>query len=74
MRRYGLTFDEVSCAIRNSSINLSSGSVQTETGDVLLRARILANNQGEFEDIVVRQTSEGALIRVGDVSRVIDGF
>jgi multidrug efflux pump subunit AcrB len=74
MRRYGLSFDEVSGAIRNSSINLSSGSVQTDTGDVLIRARNLANNQADFENIVVRQTPEGAFIRVGDVAKVIDGF
>ena len=74
MRRYGLTFDEVSAAIRNSSINLSSGSVQTATGDVLLRARNLADDQQDFEEIVIRQTQEGAFIRVGDVARVLDGF
>ena len=74
MRRYGLSFDEVAGAIRSSSINLSSGSVQTDTGDVLLRARNLAENQVDFENIVVRQTPEGAVIKVGDVARVIDGF
>lgn len=74
MRRYGLTFDEVAQAIRGSSINLSSGTVRTETGDIMLRARNLADNQEEFERIIIRQTPDGALIRVGDVARVVDGF
>jgi len=73
MRRYGLTFDDVANAIRGSSLNLSSGSVRTSTGDIQLRASNLADTADDFERIVVRQTDGGA-IRVGDVARVVDGF
>ncbi|RLQ21890.1 efflux RND transporter permease subunit [Seongchinamella sediminis] len=74
MRRFGLTFEEVANAIRSNSINLSSGRVRTETGDVQLRARNLADTQSDFERIVIRQTPQGAVVRVGDVATVIDGF
>ncbi|TXS92078.1 efflux RND transporter permease subunit [Parahaliea maris] len=74
MRRYGLSFDEVANAIRGSSVNLSSGQVRTATGDIRLRARNLADNQEDFERIVIRQTEAGATVTLGDVARVIDGF
>ncbi len=74
MRRYGISFDQVAEAIRASSINLSSGQVRTATGDVRLRARNLADTERDFRDIVVRQSPEGGVIRVGDVATVIDGF
>ncbi|GAB5415460.1 MAG: efflux RND transporter permease subunit [Congregibacter sp.] len=74
MRQYGLGFGEVADAIRSSSINLSSGQVRTATGDVQLRARSLADTETDFANIVVRQNSDGGVIRVGDVARVIDGF
>lgn len=74
MRRFSLSFEEVAAAIRANSINLSSGQVRTETGDVQLRARNLADSQTDFERIVIRQTSKGAVVRVGDVAKVIDGF
>ena len=74
MRRYGLTFDDVANAIRSSSINLSSGSIRTETGDVRLRARNLADTQQDFEEIVVRQTADGGIVHLSDVATVIDGF
>ncbi len=74
MRRYGLSFEQVANAIRANSINLSSGRVRTETGDVQLRARNLADTQADFERIVIRQAPGGAAIRVGDVATVIDGF
>ena len=74
MRRFGVSFSEVASAIRSSSINLSSGQVRTATGDVRLRARNMADSKEDFEKIIVRQTSDGAAIRVGDVAHVIDGY
>ena len=61
LRRYKLSFSEVAAAIRSNSINLSSGQVRTDTGDVQLRARNLADTEQDFERIVVRQTPEGAI-------------
>jgi len=74
MRRYGLTFDQVAQAIRGSSINLSSGTVRTSNAQFRIQARNLADTAADFEQIVVRQTDDGGIIRVGDVATVIDGF
>ena len=74
LRQYGLTFQEVADAIRGSSVNVSGGRIRTQTGDVLLRARNLADDHDEFARIVIRQTADGGIIRVGDVARVVDGF
>lgn len=74
LQTYGLTFNQVSQAISGSSVNLSAGTVETSAGNLQLRARSLANTKAEFEDIIVRQTSDGATVRVGDIATVIDGF
>lgn len=74
MRRYGLTFDDVSSAVRRTSVDLSGGIIKTETGQVPLRARNIARNQDDFDNIIIRQTADGGTIRVGDVANVIDGF
>ena len=74
MRRYGVTFSEVAGAIRSSSVNLSSGRVRTETGDVLLRARNMADNEDDFGEIIIRQDAAGGTLRVRDVAKVVDGF
>lgn len=74
MQRYKVTFDEVAMAIRGSSINLSAGSVRTETGDIQLRSSHFASDQSDFEKIVIRHSARGGIVRVGDVARVIDGF
>jgi multidrug efflux pump subunit AcrB len=74
LRRYGMSFNEVATAIRNSSINQSSGSVRTEVGTYQLKVRSQADTEEEFADIIIRQTSDGGIIRVGDVATVVDGF
>ncbi len=74
LRRYGMSFNEVATAIRNSSINQSSGSVRTEVGTYQLKVRSQADTEAEFSDIIIRQSSDGGIIRVGDVATVIDGF
>ena len=74
LRRYGMSFNEVATAIRNTSINQSSGSVRTEVGTYQLKVRSQADTEDEFSDIIIRQTSDGGIIRVGDVATVVDGF
>lgn len=74
LRRYGLTFDDVARAIRGSSLNLAGGQVRTETGNLQIAARALADTEEEFERIVIRQQADGSIVRVGDVANVVDGF
>ena len=74
MRRYGLTFSDIVAAVRGASVNVSAGNVRTDLGDVQLRTRNLADSTSDFEDIIVRQSPNGAVIRLLDVADVKDGF
>lgn len=74
MRRYGVGFAEIAQAIASTSINTSAGSVRTDLGDVRIASRELADTAYDFENIIVRQTPDGGVVRVGDVATVIDGL
>ncbi len=74
LRRYGLSFSDLTRAIRGTSVDMSSGNIRTKIGDMQLRTRNLADSQQDFENIIVRQTPDGAVIRVKDVATVKDGF
>ncbi len=74
LRRFGLTFDDVSRAISANSLNGSSGAVRTSDGAVNLAIRNLADTKTEFENIIIRQNRDGSVIRVRDVATVVDGF
>lgn len=74
LRRYNLSFAQVAQAIRNNSLNSSSGVVRTNAGAKSITTRNMADTEKDFSEIIVRQTSDGAAITVADVATVIDGF
>ena len=74
LRRYNLTFSQVSQAISASSVNLSAGSVETQSGNLQLRARAQAYSKADFEQIIIRQSANGGAILLKDIATVIDGF
>ena len=74
LRRYGLTFTQVADAIRASSLNLSSGALQTDAGQYNVTIRNQADTEADFAKIIVRQTLDGGTIRLGDIANVVDGF
>ena len=61
-------------AVRRSSLNLASGEIRTDAGDLLLRTNTKRERGEEFEDIVLRGRPDGAILRLGDVAIVRDGF
>ena len=74
LRRYDLDVGLVANAVRLSSLNLSSGELRTEAGDLLLRTNTKRVRGEEFENIVLRARPDGAILRLGDVATVRDGF
>lgn len=72
--QFGLTLDQVSRAIRSSSINLSAGNIKADGGDIRLRAQNQAYVQKDFERIVLRADDGGSRLILSDVAKVTDGF
>ena len=74
LRRHGLTFDDVSNAVRRSSLDLPGGSVRSDSGEILLRTIGQAYRGAEFENLVLMARPDGTRLRLGDVATVVDGF
>jgi multidrug efflux pump subunit AcrB len=74
LRRHGLDLETVARAVRNSSLDLPGGSVKTEGGEILLRAKGQAYRGAEFEEVVVLTRTDGTLVRLGEIGEVVDGF
>jgi len=74
LQRYGLSFDEVTRAVKNSSLDLPAGVLKTSSGDVLLRTESQAYKGDQFEKIVIRSEEDGSRVLLGDIANVIDGF
>ena len=74
LRRYDLSMSQVAAAVRASSLNLSAGELRTDAGDLLLRTNEKRLSGREFDDIVLRASPDGSILRLRDVARIRDGF
>ena len=74
LRRHGLTFAQVARAVRDSSLDLPAGELETDGDDVLVRTTAQAYTAEEFAALPVVTSADGTVLRVRNVADVIDGF
>jgi len=74
LRRYGFSFDEVTRAVRESSLDIPAGSVKTTGGEILVRTEGQKYYGPEFEKIIVLTRNDGTEIRLADIATVKDDF
>ncbi|MBD3419618.1 MAG: AcrB/AcrD/AcrF family protein, partial [Chitinivibrionales bacterium] len=72
MRRFNLTFGEVSRAIKAANTDISGGSVKTMDEQLLIRSYGRRDFAHEMRSIVVRSSPDGTLLRVADVADVVE--
>ncbi|MBN2797952.1 MAG: efflux RND transporter permease subunit [Deltaproteobacteria bacterium] len=70
----GMTLDEVARVVQLASLELPGGAVDTRGGQILLRVADRRLTGAEFADIPVRSTSDGRIVRLGDVAQIEDGY
>lgn len=74
LRRYGLTLEEISTAVRRGSLDLPGGSVETGREEILVRVRGQNYTRADFADIIIRAYANGAVLRLDDIAEISDGF
>ncbi len=68
--RYKLTIDDISQAIRNSNLNISSGSVLTDREEILIRSYNKKYQADALKEIEVFSTIGGKKIYLSDIASV----
>ena len=74
LRRNNLTISALARAVRDSSLNVSSGELRTDAGGLILRTDQKRMEGEDFLDIVLIANVDGTIVRLRDVATVIDGF
>jgi multidrug efflux pump subunit AcrB len=74
LRQYGLRFDDIATAIRNTSVNLPAGAIKTKSGDLQLQTRGQAFYQDEFDRIVITTGANNSELTLGEIAEINDGF
>ena len=74
LRKYNLSFQQIAQSIREWSLNMPSGSIKTEDGEILIRS----NSQGytifDFSKIPLIINPNGSIVYLGDISDITDTF
>jgi len=74
LRALNLSLTDVSAIVAQSSLDSPAGTVNTATEEVRVRTVGQNYTSQDFEDIVLLTTNEGAILRLGDVATINDGF
>ena len=74
LRRYNLTFNQIAQRIRESSLDIPAGSIETSGGEILVRTKGQKYYGSEFEEITIFTRNDGTKIKLGDIANVRDDF
>lgn len=74
LRSYGLSFDQVADAVRQSSLDIPAGSIKTTGGTFLIRTKGQKYYGPEFDSIVVLTRNDGTKVMLSDIAKVHDEF
>jgi len=74
LREYGLTFAQVSSAVRRGSLNLSGGVIRTKGEEIRVRTVGRKYTGKDFASIVVLASPNGEIITLDRLATIKDGF
>ena len=74
LRQYGLTLGQVARLVRQGSLDLPGGSVETAEEEITIRTEGQNYTKTDFEDIVVLTRGDGTKVRLGEIAEVEDAF
>jgi multidrug efflux pump subunit AcrB len=74
LQEFGLTLSEISNIIRRQSLDLSAGSIKTNGGEVLIRAKGQAYVKDDYADLVILSRPDGTRLQLGDIATIKDDF
>ncbi len=74
LSQYGLTINDVAKAIRASSQDIPGGSIKTQSGEILVRTLGQAYKKNDYAAITIISRKNGAVVRLGDIAEINDGF
>jgi HAE1 family hydrophobic/amphiphilic exporter-1 len=70
LRRYGIGVSDIAASLERQSIDLPSGTLQTEDRDLIVRFAGQRRSPQELKELVVLTSKSGGLVRLGDIARI----
>ena len=74
LRKYNLSFQQIAQSIKEWSLNMPSGTIKTQDGEILIRANSQGYTVYDFSKIPVIINSNGSIVYLDDISDITDTF
>ncbi|MBU4563573.1 MAG: efflux RND transporter permease subunit [Desulfarculus sp.] len=74
LKRYNLTLKSVANAVAQASLDLPGGSVKTEGGEILVRAKGRKYLAKEYREVPVITRTDGSKVTLGQIAQIKEGF
>ncbi len=74
LEELGITLEQIASAVRRYSIDLPAGSIRTEGGELIVRTLGKKYYAVDFADVPVVTTETGAVVRLGQIAELREGF
>ena len=74
LRRYNLTFEQVSNAVRLNNQDISAGSVKGSNEEILIRSRSKKTDAALIGEIIVRSSADGTKLLLRDIGVIKEQF
>ncbi|KAB7627658.1 efflux RND transporter permease subunit [Alkalilimnicola sp. S0819] len=74
LRAHGLSIEQLSRTIADNALDRSAGRLRTDNGRLLLQMDERRARAEDFADLVILQGDGSALLRLGDVAELREGF
>ena len=74
LRKYNLSFHQIAQSIREWSLNMPSGSIKTEDGEILIRSNTQGYTVSDFSKIPLIINPNGSIVYLDDISEITDTF
>lgn len=74
LNAYGLTLQGIADTIRTNVVEVSGGSISTQSGEILLRVSERKDFAKQFADLPIVSPLRGTPVKLGDIATVRDGF
>lgn len=72
--RLGLSVSDIESVIRQQSVDMPSGTIETDERDYLIRFTEERRTVQELADLVIVSGNDGGEIKLGDIARISDRF
>ncbi|MDD5229431.1 MAG: efflux RND transporter permease subunit, partial [Methylococcales bacterium] len=74
LRRYRLSLNDIAQRVREASLDLPSGSVKTDMGEILIRMKERKLWGQEFANIPIINSATGSHVLLGDIAQIDDSY